>query len=98
MALDMQSIRQTIFNSPNGTIEGTLTHLSSGDRRGISLCATCVDIEELSTDAGAYGKPPLFKTLSGPSPTITIRLVCWGRVSCYNIEHYKRGHRLCALA
>ncbi len=60
MALDMQSIRQTIFNSPNGTIDGMSTHLTSEYRCGISLYATCVDIEELTTDAGAYGKPLLF--------------------------------------
>lgn len=50
MAADMQTIRQNIFQSPTGTIDSTsfqFTYISSAQRS--------LDVEELATDAGAYG-------------------------------------------
>ncbi len=51
----MQVIRQAIFESPNGTIDSaSICHPSNGCGWNLRRVA---DIEQLTTDAGAYGMP-----------------------------------------
>lgn len=47
----MSSIRQSIFTSPNGTIEGMLLPLLD-----VLHLTFPLDISALMTDAGAYGR------------------------------------------
>ncbi len=51
MAINMQTIRDTIFKSPSGTIDSKRLHIPTD-----LFPKSCLsDIEELATDAGAYG-------------------------------------------
>lgn len=51
----MQNIRQTIFNSPTGDIEGANALLDSCPSAILNPLCINLDIEILATDAGAYG-------------------------------------------
>ncbi len=54
MTEDMQAYRQGIFTSPNGTIDGTC--LSIFHYRWTGGIQLLLDVNNLETDAGAYGR------------------------------------------